>query len=86
MYLEVHYTTNNDIDFILYTSAGQVGSSYVSGGPLVEAGCRVSGVPIIRIIVFWCLYWDHLSATVSPTKLKIEPGMPGCEKLGHPLQ
>ncbi|CAE7291540.1 TERF2IP [Symbiodinium natans] len=35
--LEVHYTTNNDIDFVLYTSAGRVGSSYVSGGPLVEA-------------------------------------------------
>lgn len=35
--LEVHYTTNNDIDFVLYTSAGRVGSTYVSGGPLVEA-------------------------------------------------
>jgi len=35
--LEVHYTTNNDIDFVLYTSAERVGSTYVSGGPLVEA-------------------------------------------------
>ncbi|CAJ1365977.1 unnamed protein product [Effrenium voratum] len=35
--LEVHYTTHNEIDFALYTSAGRVGSTYVSGGPLVEA-------------------------------------------------
>mmetsp|Transcript_63345 Transcript_63345/g.151132 ORF Transcript_63345/g.151132 Transcript_63345/m.151132 type:complete len:757 (+) Transcript_63345:61-2331(+) len=35
--LEVHYTTQKDKDFVLYTSAGMVGSQYVSGGPLVEA-------------------------------------------------
>lgn len=35
--LEVHYTVNNEMEFVLYTSAGQVGSRYVSGGPLVEA-------------------------------------------------
>lgn len=27
----------NEIDFMLYTSAGRVGSAFVSGGPLVEA-------------------------------------------------
>ncbi|CAK9070895.1 Repressor/activator protein 1 homolog (Telomeric repeat-binding factor 2-interacting protein 1) [Durusdinium trenchii] len=35
--LEVHYTTQNEKEFMLYTSAGRVGSTFVSGGPLVEA-------------------------------------------------
>lgn len=35
--LEVHYCVEHEMDFELYTSVGRVGSSDVSGGPLVEA-------------------------------------------------
>lgn len=35
--LEVHYTVEHEMEFQFYTSAGRVGSSFVSGGPLVEA-------------------------------------------------
>lgn len=34
--LELQYTIMNEAELALYTSAGAVGSSYVSGGPLVE--------------------------------------------------
>eukprot|EP00971_Amphidinium_carterae_P087002 1721327-Amphidinium_carterae.1 len=35
--LEVQYTVQNELDLVLYTGAGRVGSAHVSGGPLVEA-------------------------------------------------
>lgn len=35
--LEVHHAIMHEMEFELYTSAGRVGSSFVSGGPLVEA-------------------------------------------------
>mmetsp|Transcript_67728 Transcript_67728/g.144927 ORF Transcript_67728/g.144927 Transcript_67728/m.144927 type:complete len:760 (+) Transcript_67728:47-2326(+) len=35
--LEIQHTVQNEAEFLLYTCAGRIGSSYVSGGPIVES-------------------------------------------------